>query len=133
MPAYPGNGLANLLNSNRTMYFWGNEIVPAATWPGSLSIAYQLERLPNVVYPWGLSFELSFSGNPGTFEIDILGANADYPQNYAYLGMINQVNLYIPGYYVGRWDMPTQMWPKYVAGYIKQLTNAVNVTLTVTR
>lgn len=133
MPAYAGPGLAQPLSSNRQVYFWQTETVPVATWPGSLSIAYQIERLPNVAYPWGLSFELTFSGNPGAFEIDILGANADYPQNYAFLGMINQVNLYVPGYYVGRWDMSSQMWPRYVAGYVKTLTNAVNVTMTATK
>jgi hypothetical protein len=84
-------------------------------------------------YPWGLSFEAWFSGNPGVFEIDILGANNDIgfpePGNYVQLGNINQVN----SSFVGRWDMPSQIWPRYVAGFVKTLTNAVNVTLQVTR
>lgn len=133
MPAYGGNGTAGLLNANRTAYFWQSEIVPVNTFPGSLSFAYQLERVPNVVAPWGASFEVIFNGNPGAFEIDIVGANTDQAQNYTYLGNITQAASYVPGYYVGRWDMPSNIWVKYVAAYMKTLTNAVQATLQVTR
>lgn len=133
MPPYPGENLAKPLLDNRSAYLWINETVPAGIYPGSLSQAYQLQRVNQSFYPWGAAFEVTFSGNPGTFEIDIVGANTDNPQNYIYLGMINQVSSYVPGYYVGRWDMPSNMWIKYVAAYMKTLTNSVSATLQVTR
>jgi hypothetical protein len=133
MPGYAGNGLANLLRVNRQGILWGSEIVPVNTYPGSLSVAYQLERLDNAFYPWGACFEAVFAGSPGAFEIDIVGANSDQAQNYIQLGTITSVNSYVSGYYTGRWDMPSNMWVKYVAAYMKTLTNAVAVTLQVTR
>ena len=133
MPAYPGPGLAKLLRVNRQGYLWETEQPPASTYPGSLSQAVLLERLDYASYPWGACFEAWFSGNPGVFEIDIVGANVDQPQNYAQIGTITLAASYVPGYYVGRWDMPTNLWVKYVAAYMKTLTNAVNVTLQVTR
>jgi hypothetical protein len=110
-----------------------NDAPPASTYPGSLSTAFLLERLDYASYPWGASVEAVFSGNPGAFEIDIVGANIDAPQNYVQLGTITTANSYVSGYYTGRWDMPTNMWVKYVAAYMKTLANAVNVTLMVTR
>ena len=133
MGAYPGNGLANLIGYNRQGYLWDNAVVPAGASQGSLSVAFQISRIDNAFYPWGLSFECWFSGAPGTFEIDILGANNDIgyptPGNYVQIGSINAVN----SSNVGRWDMPSYVWPKYVAAYMKTLGNAVTVTLQVTR
>jgi hypothetical protein len=125
MPAYPGNSQAILLRNNRQGHFWNNETVPANT----LSRAFQLERINRSSYPWGCSFEAFFGGIPGAFEIDIMGANMDVIQNYVSLGTITAVN----SYNVGRWDMPSNMWPKYVAAFVKTLTNAVGVTVQVTR
>jgi hypothetical protein len=129
MPPYIGNGAAGFLRNNNLVYLWQNETVSV----GGLSQSFVLERINRSFYPWGLSFEVSFSGAPGTFEIDLLGANQDIglpiPGNYNYLGAITQVN----SQNVGRWDMPSQMWPRYVAGYVKTLTNAVKMTLTVTK
>lgn len=133
MPGYAGAGQAQLLFDNRQAYLWQNETIGAGLYPGSLSQAFQLERRAGAYYPWGASFEVMFQGNPGTLEIDIVGANIDQPQNYTFLGSIIQVASYVPGYYVGRWDMPQQIWVKYVAAYMKTLTNAVAVSLQVTR
>jgi hypothetical protein len=134
MPGYAGNGQAGLVRVNKQAILWQNtDTISAGVYPGALSVAYQLERLDNAFYPWGASFEVIFNGNPGVFDIDIVGANIDQAQNYTYLGMINQVNSYVPGYYVGRWDMPSNIWVKYVAAYVKSLTNAVGATLMVTR
>ena len=133
MPAYPGNGLATSLAYNRQVYLWDNETVPASASFGSLSKACLIQRIDGGYYPWGLSFEAMFSGNPGVFEIDLMGANNDTgyptPGNYIQLGNITEVN----GSYVGRWDMPSNIWPKYVAAYMKTLGNSVNVWLQVTR
>jgi hypothetical protein len=125
MPNYTNNSQATLLYENRQQFMWNNESVPA----GTLSIAFQIRRTTGTFYPWGTSFELTFSGNPGAFEIDIMGANTDNKGNYIQLGNITSVN----GSYVGRWDMPSNVWPKYVAAYVNTLTNAVNITLQVTR
>ena len=136
MPAYPGAGLAQLLRVNRQGFLWNVETVPAGTYPGSLSQGFLLERLDNAAYPWGASCEITFAANPGAFTVNILGANTDAPPNYITLGTITQAS---PtgqtgtGGFVWRYDMATNLWPKYVASYMTSLTNAVNVTLTVTR
>jgi hypothetical protein len=136
MPAYPGPGLAQLLRVNRQGFLWNVETVPVGSYPGSLSQALQLERLDNAAYPWGASFEITFAANPTGFSINILGANTDAPQNYITLGTVTQAS---PtgqtgtGGFIWRYDMATNLWPKYVAAFMTSLTNAVNVTLTVTR
>lgn len=132
MPPYPGNSLATLLRDNKQGFLWHNATVPVNAAQGSLSHAFQLERNRSA-YPWGVSFEVWFSGAPGAFEIDIVGANDDIgspsPGRYVVLGNITVVN----ASNVGRWDMPSNMWPKFVAGFVKTLTNPVTVTLQVTR
>ncbi len=132
MSAYPGNGLATLLDNNRQVYLWDNDTVPVNT-VGSLSVAYQLRRIDNAFYPWGLSFECWFSAAPGAFEIDIMGANNDVgyptPGNYVQIGSITAVN----ANNVGRWDMASYIWPRYIAAYLKTLTNSVLVTLQATK
>lgn len=125
MPNYTNNAQATLLYENTQKFLWLNESVGAST----LSIAYQIHRATGTFYPWGMSFEATFGGDPGTFEIDIMGANTDNKGNYVLLGTITSVN----ASHVGRWDMPGNMWPKYVAGYIASLGNAVSTTLAVTR
>lgn len=136
MPSYPGAGLAAPLLMNRKAYFWQNETVPVATFPGSLSVAFQPDRVPDVSYPWGLSFELSFAANPVAFSVDILGANTDAPQYYIPLATITQASptgeTQIGGF-VWRYDMASNLWPMYVAVWMKTLTSAVLVTMTATR
>lgn len=133
MPPYPGNNLANMLQNNRAPYLWENEIIPAGATTGSMSRAFQVWKVNQSFYPYGISFEAWFASDPGAFEIDILGANQDIgypnPGHYVQLGSITTVN----SSFVGRWDMATNMWPKYVAVYMKTLTNAVAVTLQVTK
>jgi hypothetical protein len=133
MPGYSGNALAALLRDNQQAFLWQKEVIPANAAQGSLSVAFQLERINRSFYPWGLSFEASFASAPGAFEIDIMGANTDIgfpnPGYFIQLGNITSVN----GSNVGRWDMAANMWPKYVAAFMKTLTNAVAVTLQVTR
>ncbi len=136
MPPYPGNGLGTLLRVNRQGFLWNVETVPAGTFPGSLSQSLLLERLDNAFYPWGASFEATFSASPGAFEIDILGANIDAAPNYIQLGSI--INTGATGQtgtggFVWSYDMSSNLWTKYVAAWMKILTNTVNVTLMVTR
>jgi hypothetical protein len=126
MPGYGGIGKAALLRENEQRFLFQNELVAV----GTLSIAYELARINRSFYPWGLSAEVSFSGNPGAFEIDIMGANNDSAANYISLGTITAVN----GTLIGRWDMPSNLFPKYVAAFVKTLANAtVLTTLQVTR
>jgi hypothetical protein len=133
MPAYEGNSQAVPLINNRQIYLWNNESPAVNGATGSLSISVELQRVNQSFYPWGLSFEAWFSGAPGAFEIDIMGSNTDTgspsPGNYVKIGSITTVN----GSNVGRWDMPSNVWPKYVAGYLLTLTNPVSVTLQVTK
>ena len=124
MPAYPGTDLAKILANNRQVYLWNNETVAAGASIGSLSVSFELERHNRSFYPWGLSVEVWFSEAPGTFEIDIMGANNDSLGHYVQIGSIVAVN----SSNVGRWDMATNIWPKYIAAYLKTLTNAVNVS-----
>jgi len=129
MPNYAASEQAALLRENQQPYLWNAEAVAA----GTLSIAFQLARVNRTFYPWGISFEVIFSGNPGAFEVDIMAANQDLAANFVQIGNITVTNNATSGAYVGRWDIPINFWPKYVAGYLKTLTNSVNTTLQVTR
>jgi hypothetical protein len=130
MPGYAGAGKAQILRNNTQGTLWSiQDGSPAAS---TLTIAFLLERINRSYYPWGLSFEVTFSGNPSTFEIDIMGADTDVAANYLELGSITTASgSTVSGAYVGRYDMASNLWPKYVAAYIKTLTNAVNMTLVV--
>lgn len=125
MPGYGSNNQAKLLYENTQQFFWNNELVAV----GGLSVAWELYRVSRSFYPWGLSVEVMFGGAPGVFEVDIMGANSDLKGSYIQIGTITNVN----SSNVGRWDMPSNIWPKYVAAYINSLTNAVNITGQVTR
>lgn len=129
MPNYTNSSQATLWRENQQPFFWNAETVAA----GTLSIAYQMARVNRSFYPWGISFEVIFSGNPGAFEVDIMASNTDKAANFVQIGNITVTNNATSGAYVGRWDMPSNMWPKYVAGYLKTLTNSVSVTLQGTR
>jgi len=116
------------MNEQRNL--WANENVAE----GELSVAFQISRVTSTYYPWGLSFEVIFSGDPGAFEIDIMGANSDNNFSYVQIGSITDASgSIVAGQFVGRWDMPSNIWPKFIAAYMKTITNAVKVNLEVTR
>ena len=132
MPGYQGINQAQLLRENRQVFAWQAETIPAGgTPPISLSLAFQLERVRSVSYPWGFSVEVAFAAAPGTFEVDIMGADTDNANYFNKLGSITAVN----ATNVGRFDgIGTNMfYPKYVALYMKTLGNAVAVTAQLTR
>ena len=133
MPGYPGGGLAKLLRANRQGFMWDNDTVPAEYFPARSVRRSYCSVLTTLLILGAHHLRCISTGNPGAFEIDIVGCNIDQAQNYTYLGMINPVSSYVSGYYVGRWDMPSNVWVKYVAAYMKTLTNAVQTTLQVTR
>jgi hypothetical protein len=127
MPGYAGINQAQLLRENKQVFAWQNETVPASA-NGSLSQAWQLERVRSVSYPWGFSVEVSFSGNPGAFEVDVMVSDTDNPNYFIQWTNITQVN----AFNVGRVDV-LNSWAKYVAVYMKTLGNAVTVTAQLTR
>ena len=128
MPAYPGPNQAKLMRENTQVQLWQNDTVPAGVLNGSLSMAVQLERVRSAHYPWGFSVEVAFSGAPGVFEVDIMGADTDNANYYVTLRTIAAVN----AGNVGRVDI-LDTWVKYVALYMRTLPNAVTVTGQITR
>jgi hypothetical protein len=131
MPNYAGTNQAVLLRENRQVFCWQNETIAASTATGSLSVAFQLERVRSVSYPWGFSVEVAFSGAPGAFEVDVMGADTDNALYYNKIGSITAVNAGNVGRFDGIGTNAT--YPKYVALYMKTLGNVVAVTAQLTR
>ncbi len=131
MPAYPGNGLAVPLAYTKQGYFWENE-KPPTTYPGSLSQAFFLQRVDATYYPWGFAVEIQFSGNPGAFEVDVMGSETDNAANYLKIGSITTATSLVTGNYVGRFDT-TSLYPMYIALNLVSLANAVNITAKASR
>jgi hypothetical protein len=125
MPAYTGPAQAKLLYENRQEYLFQNENVTN----GTASIAYQLHRERGAFYPWGISLELSFSGNPGVFEVDIETADFDADSHFV---TINTLTGGLNTSYVGRLELPS-FWAKYVRAHVVTVTNPVTVTILLTR
>jgi len=127
MPGYAGSGQAALLYENTQVLLWNNETVSV----GELSIAYQFRRVASgLFYPWGFAAEVQFSGAPGAFEIDVVGAETDASVNFIKLAAITSVN----ASNIARLDALTY-YPKYIAALVVSLANAssVKVTCKVTR
>jgi hypothetical protein len=125
MPPYPGNNQAPLLYENNQAFFFLNEAVAA----GQLSQAFQIRRERGNFYPNGFSLEVAFSADPGTFEIDLVSADTDNANYYVPIAIINSVNTS----FVGRVELNDPLWAKYVACYVRTLTNAVSLTAQGTR
>lgn len=126
MPAYPGTGKATLLDYNKQAYFWQAES-PVA---GTASVAYQLQRVQGNSYPWGCAVEVTFSGAPGTFEVDVQAAETDTDASYISVATITAVN----ASNVGRADLtPAIFFGKFVRLFHKTFPNAVTTTALVTR
>lgn len=123
---YPGAGQAGLLRTNEQQTVWQNQAIVAGT---TTSIAVQLERLKSLFYPWGAAVEITCSGAPGTFEIDVQFAEVDQDSHYVTVGTITAVN----GSNVGRYDMPNTVFPKYIRLFGKTFPNPVTVTAIITR
>ena len=132
MSAYPGSGQAQLLRSNHQIALFGDggtvgELVAA----GTLSQAVQLERINRTFYPFGASFQLTFGGNPGVFEVDIMTSDIDEQIYYCTINSLTST-AQLNSNYSGRVELPN-FWAKYVAVYVKTLTNPVTVAALVTR
>jgi hypothetical protein len=125
MPGYPGTGQAQLIYENRQVFLFQNETVAN----GTASIAFQLHRVRGTSYPFGMSLELGFSADPGTFEVDIQTSDTDDDAHYV---TINTVNSGLNTSFVGRVELPS-FWAKYVRVKAVTLTNAVATTVKLTR
>lgn len=125
MPGYAGTGRAQLLLENRQAFLFQNETVAT----GVASIAYQLRRERGASYPWGMSLEISFSADPGMFEVDVETADTDDSAHYVTLITLTDG---LNSSYVGRIELPSY-WAKFVRVQVITLTNAVAITVLLTR
>jgi len=125
MPGYSGTAQAQLLYENRQVFLFQNETVTT----GTASIAYQLRRERGAYYPWGISLEISFSADPGTFEVDIQTADVDKDSHFV---TINTMTGGLNTSYVGRLELPS-FYAKYVRAQLVSITNTVAVTILLTR
>ena len=129
MPGYAGAGQAKLINPTEQKVFWAAETISV----GELSLAWELARQTSMYYPWGFSVEVQFSGSPGVFEIDVMGADTDMAANFVKIGSITAVN----AGFVGRADFSnggaTYAWPRYIALSVVTFPNAVTASGKVSR
>lgn len=125
---YQQGGIAPLLRCGEAQQMWLNQAITAGT---TRSIAVQVE--------WGkfgffyvpkLTAQLVISGSPGTFEIDVEMSESD-----------NGLGDYVPSgttitsatntsgsLYVARWDLPANVFPKFVRLFGKTWPNVVTVS-----
>lgn len=120
---------APMLRECGQQQLWYKQNIVAGT---TTSIAVQLARTrAPYYYPWGAAVEVAFSGNPGTFEVDVQFAETDNDNNYVTVGTI--ANAQMNGTYVARYDMPNTVFPKYVRLFAKTFPNAVTASALITR
>jgi hypothetical protein len=123
MPKYTNNARAALIRENQQAWLFQTENVVV----GEASIGFQLERVPRSFYPWGMSFDIAFSGAPGTFQIDIQTADIDQDSHYV---TINSVTSGLNASNVGRLELPS-FWAKYVRANVVSFANYATVTLSI--
>jgi hypothetical protein len=122
---YPGSGKATLLRPGQYLYLIQNQPWTAT----QSSIAVQLERTKSgFYYPTGFSVEISFSGAPGAFEVDVQTSDTDQDAFYSKAAATTVANTGN----VARIEM-VSYWALFTRVNIPTLTNAVNVTVKITR
>ena len=122
---YPGPGQATLLRPGEYVYLLNNTPIVAA----QSSIAVQLERTKSgFFYPIGFSMEISFSGAPGPFEADCQTSDTDQDSFFAKNTSVSTVT----ANNVARIEM-TNYWALFTRVSFSTLTNAVTVTVKITR
>jgi len=126
MPLYPGPGKAALLYENRQAWLFQNEAITA----GQSSIACQLHRIFGDSYPFGASFEIGFSADPGAFEVDIQTSDSDAADG-KYFSVV-QTTGPLNASFLTRVEMPL-FWARFVRVKLVSITNAVNLTVELTR
>ncbi len=123
MPAYGSQNLLLLYEGKQIEVFANEPVVN-----GESSIAVELRRTRGASYPFGVSYELVFSGAPGTFQVDIQHADNDVDARYCTVASISVVN----GSNAARFELPT-CWTKFARLNIVALGNPVNLTAIITR
>lgn len=123
---YPGAGQASLLRAGCQQYVFLNQ----SGANGKTSVALLLERTKTgFFYPFGASFEISFSGAPGTFDVEVQTSDTDTDANFV---TISTLSSGLNSSNVGRIEL-VSFWAKFVRVYAKTITNAVNISVLVTR
>jgi hypothetical protein len=125
MPGYAGTAQATLIRDNQQKYLFNKETVAV----GTASIACQIERVNRSFYPWGISLEIFFSGNPGAFEVDLQDADIDQDSHYV---TVDAITVGLNASYVTRIELPS-FYAKYVRVKLVSLTNAVTTSVLLTR
>lgn len=116
------------LNPGDSGYSWNAET------PASLSAGQQFALnpggIPMVAGGQWISAELAFSGDPGTFEVDIQTADTDTENAYQTEPIAGTITSVTNGY--ARVEL--EIKAKYVRGYMKtKPSNAVSTTLKISR
>jgi hypothetical protein len=123
---YPGPGKAVLLRPGMSTFLFQNNLITA----GQSSIAVQLERTKSgFFYPIGFSVEVSFSGAPGTFEVDVQTSDTDQDSFYV---LNTKITTGLNASNVGRLEV-LSYWALFARISVPTLQNAVNVTAKITR
>ena len=122
-----GDGRASLLRCGEQQQVWLNQAIVAGT---TRSIAVQLEWVKSgFFYVPRAAVELTFSGAPGTFEIDVEFSESDVGITYVASGttitVANATNC-------ARWDLPDGNAPKYMRLFAKTWPNPVTISAIVT-
>jgi len=123
-PGFYNSVPARLINANKEYFALQNQAGAA----GQSSVAFILERQKSAFYPFGYSVEISFSGPPGTFEVDLQHADTDTDASYVTQAAVSSVN----ASNVARYEMAI-CFTKFVRVKVATLTNNVNITVKVTR
>lgn len=126
---YQGPGQAFILDTNSQVTLLTTASRIGAGTPNLATIAVQLNRIKASSYPFGFAVEIAFNGAPGTFEVDIQGAETDTANNYCKLGTgVTAVN----GSNVARFE-GVSVYPKFVRVLFASMGNDVQANVVITR
>jgi hypothetical protein len=128
MPAYFTQTNPAALYMQDTFTFWNAEAVPTGAATNQRSIQCALSHSPTWE-PIGMGIEISFSGNPGNFQIDFQTADTDASTFYFTIpgNSINQGAI-VGTNYACRLEIRPIM-AKFCTILVVGLANAVNVTV----
>jgi hypothetical protein len=131
---YAGTGKATLLRDNKQIFLLQQQTVTA----GTASMAVQLERVNRSFYPWGVSVQVYFTdanghpADPGAYELDVQSSDIDADSQYCLEKSLTGTNANAS--FVERLEFPpNNFYAKYLRVLVKTLTNAVFVSVLVTR
>ena len=120
MPVYQ-NAVCDNLQIGEVGILFDNERIAATT----ASKAFSLQRDK---VPYGAAFQITFSADPGSFEVEIQGSETNDTKSFVKLASVTAAN----STFVARYDM-VAFFAKYVRIYIKTLANGVYISAIVTR